>query len=162
MNFNTEEKTLIDLINTVAINKNKNDLLEDLLPEDDNDETIITPINEVENSDEIKEFITQEIRKDKIEKEAKKEEKPKVDPKLEPQPSVDKTGDLKEIDNSFYTTSMNFSKVDFEGFEDLKQTKKRSALTVIVIIVIVICIIAVAVYLLDTILDLNLIERLVK
>ena len=65
---------------------------------------------------------------------------------------------IKEIDKSFYTNSMTFSKADFEGFEDLeKSTKKSGIFTKIAIVFIVLMFIATIVLILNFVLDWKLI-----
>ncbi len=106
--FNTDERTLIDLINTVTIQKEKDSLLSELVGTDDNTEVTSGIDDESKNSD-IKELI-----------EKKSLEKEKV---LEP--SIQQ-GSASEIDKSFYTNSTSFSKDDFEVFEELEKTVKKN------------------------------------
>jgi len=150
--LNTEEKTLIDLINTVT--KNKTDLLEELKKGSEN--TIVTsPINEESNDEIISEAIEESKKepekivfsKEEILRELKPEEtnndlfdfkEIETEPeKLEaPVEKKEDTFELKEMDNdevsiknldkSFYTNSMSFSKEDFEGFEELEKTVKKN------------------------------------
>ena len=148
--LNTEEKTLIDLINTVT--KNKTDLLEEL--KKGNENTIVTsPIDEESNDKIINEAI-EESKKDSEKIVFSKEELVKElapgnneedlfkelnskEEKLEaPIEKKEDTFELKEVDNdetsiknidsSFYTNSMSFSKEDFEGFEELEKTVKKN------------------------------------
>lgn len=148
--LNTEERTLIDLINTVT--KNKTDLLEEL--KKGNENTIVTsPINEESNDKIISEAI-EESKKDPEKIVFSKEELIKElapenneenlfkelnskEEKLEvPLEKKEDTFELKEVDNdetsiknldkSFYTNSMSFSKEDFEGFEELEKTVKKN------------------------------------
>lgn len=105
--LNTDEKTLIDLINTVT--KKKDDLLEEL--KKGNENTIVTaPIKEEKND----EIITNAIKDSEI-----KEEKPELKEVNEPTA-------IKALDKSFYTNSMTFSKEDFEGFEELEKNVKKN------------------------------------
>ena len=55
--LNTKERTLVDLINTIATNKNKNDLLEDLQMSDDEGETKIGSLDERSNNTDLKALI---------------------------------------------------------------------------------------------------------
>ena len=63
------------------------------------------------------------------------------DPKMKAQ--IEEVSKPEEIDKSFYTNSMTFSKSDFEGFEDLEKNAKESntfskiAVTIIIIMLIV-------------------------
>ncbi len=108
--LNTDEKTLVDLINTVT--KNKKDLFEELKA--GNDDTIITaPINE-EKNDEIVTKAIKEIKDSKNENESDLKE-------------LNETNTaIKTLDKSFYTNSMSFSKEDFEGFEELEKNVKKN------------------------------------
>lgn len=105
--FNTDERTLIDLINTVTIQKEHESLLSEL--ESGNENTIVTNPIEEENNNIIKEEIDKELNK--FEK----------NPEIE-----DKIKDTQKIDNSFYTNSLSFSKDDFEVFEELEKTVKKN------------------------------------
>jgi len=148
--LNTDEKTLIDLINTVT--KNKTDLLEELKKGSEN--TIVTsPINEEGNDEIISEAIEESKKepekmifsKDEILKELAPEDTSKglfkelnsKEEKLEvPVDKKEDTFELKEmgndeasiknLDKSFYTNSMSFSKEDFEGFDELEKTVKKN------------------------------------
>ena len=62
-----------------------------------------------------------------------------------------------DLENSFYTSSMKFSKEDFEGFDELeKSVKKNSALTVFLLILLVIFIIATLIVIANYIFELGL------
>ena len=61
------------------------------------------------------------------------------------------------IDKSFYTSSMSFSKEDFEGFEELeKSVKKNSIITTIMIVLLIIFIVATLVVMANYVFDLGL------
>ncbi len=126
--FNTDEKTLIDLINTVTLNKKSEDLLSEL--KGDANKTIITaPINE-ENKDE---FIKNAIS-DKLETPLSVEN---IKTAEETKPNEENTI-VKNLDKSFYTNSSAFSKQDFEGFEELeKKVKKNNTLVKIGVIILI-------------------------
>ena len=148
--LNTEEKTLIDLINTVT--KNKTDLLEELkkgsentivtspINEEGNDEIISDAIEEAKREPEkivfskeeiLKEFAPEDTNENLFKELNSKEEKLEV-----PIEKKEDTFELKEMDNdevsiknldsSFYTNSMSFSKEDFEGFDELEKTVKKN------------------------------------
>ncbi len=119
--LNTDEKTLVDLINTVT--KKKEDLLEEL--KKGNENTIVTaPIKEEKND----EIVTAAIEESKTKEENKLNLK-----------DVDETNTaIKTLDKSFYTNSMTFSKEDFEGFDELeKNVKKNNNLVKIGIVILI-------------------------
>ncbi len=158
--FNTEEKTLIDLINTVTLHKGNINLLEELIGGEGEETTL--PIKE-------------EIQKEKLNNTSEKvgltEEIPVIENinttekviKEEPK-ELNKTKELvdlkektMELDNSFYTSSMKFSKEDFEGFDELeKNVKKNSAITIFLLILLIIFIIATLVVIANYIFNLGL------
>lgn len=107
--LNTDEKTLVDLINTVT--KKKDDLLEEL--KKGNENTILTaPIKEKVND----EIVTSAIKDNQL------KEENKIDLK-----EIGETNTtIKTLDKSFYTNSMSFSKEDFEGFEELEKNVKKN------------------------------------
>lgn len=125
--FNTNERTLIDLINTVTMKKEENsDLLSELTTSDNENTVIMKPIK-----DEIKE---------------EPEEKKKEENKL--------TNTLSSVDKSFYTNSMNFSKEDFEGIEELEKSINKNNLFVkisigILLIFVIITIVVILNYVLN-------------
>ena len=108
--LNTEERTLVDLINTVTVHKGEVNLLEELMSTD-KDEEVTSPIKEEQE----KSSILKEIHSKKLE-----EEKEKT------QELVNLKQKINDIDKSFYTNSMSFSKEDFEGFEELEKSVKKS------------------------------------
>ena len=142
--YNTQEKTLIDLINTVALNKNKNDLLSEL---SEGNETIVGSIAEEGSNNDLKALINEEIQKSKSEelKKVEPENTKKITKEIEP---------IKNIDNSFYTNSLNFSKEDFEGFDDINE--KSHVLAKIGIIFLILCILGVLFFIANYVFDLNL------
>lgn len=108
--LNTEERTLVDLINTVTVHKGEVNLLEELMSTD-KDEEVTSPIKEEQE----KSSILKEMQSKKLE-----EEKEKT------QELVNLKQKINDIDKSFYTNSMSFSKEDFEGFEELEKSVKKS------------------------------------
>lgn len=111
MDFNTEEQTLIDLINTVSIQKSKDnnkeiDMFDELKGPASEEKT--NPITEENN------IITKEIKE-----EINNAQKEEAD-------SDKKNGFLNNMDNSFYTNSMTFGKSDFEGFEELEKNVRKN------------------------------------
>lgn len=183
--LNTQEKTIVDLIHNIQSNSNNNkkDLFEDLMG--DNEDTVVMPAIELENDnkEELKEALldmTQNLesiiependftREINLEKEALKEQQKveeddseKENDEEDDESDNDNTSStlpkIKEIDKSFYTNSMTFSKTDFEGFDDLeKSAKKSSFLTKLAIAFIVLLLIATVVLILNFIFDWNLI-----
>lgn len=127
--FNTDERTLIDLINTVTIHKNGEGLLDELTS---GDSTVVLPIDKEKEKNTIKEEIIKELEEKEKQKEMEKT-----------QELVNiKENEATNIDKSFYTNSMSFSKEDFEGFEELeKSVKKNNTLVIVSLIVLFISIV---------------------
>ena len=172
--FNTEEKTLIDLINTVTIHNGDVNLLEDLVGGDDEETTL--PISEELNlagakasSDNFGNTTVSNLL-DSISKDPeiasgphinKTLTRPKIDVSID---NDDKTRELSSLkdktikaDDSFYTNSMSFSKEDFEGFDEIeKNVKKSSVLTTILVVIFIISIIVSIVVILNYVLKLGL------
>ena len=142
------EKTLMDLINTVTIAKDDVDLLSELTASDDSKEEKTSTIEE-----EIEKAESEEIHISKIPNEAKQEIKV-IEDNLNKKES-DK--DIKnDIDKSFYTNSMSFSKKDFEGFEDIESSvKKNNALVVFAIILLLLVIGVTSVVICNYVFELN-------
>lgn len=144
--FNTDERTLIDLINTVTIHKGDVNLLEELIGDEDEEKT--DPIEKEVEKGEIKNEIIKEL-------EEKKEDR---------QEQIEKTQELTQlkdktmkIDNSFYTNSMSFSKEDFEGFDELeKSVKKNGIFSTIMIVVLIVFVLATLVIMANYVFDLGL------
>ena len=136
--FNTQERKLIDLINTVAINKNNNDLLSEL---SEGDDETTGSIDEESNNEDLKALIKEEIDKDKT-KEVPKENEDE---------------NIQNLDNSFYTSSLNFSKDDFEDFNDVEESGGRGIVAKIGIILLILCILGVLLLIANFIFDLNII-----
>ena len=62
-----------------------------------------------------------------------------------------------DLDNSFFTSSMSFSKEDFEGFEELeKSVKKNNALTKVMLGLLVLFIIITLVVITNYVFNLGL------
>ena len=139
--LNTEERTLVDLINTVTVHKGEVNLLEELMSTD-KDEEVTSPIKEEQE----KSSILKEIQSKKLE-----EEKEKT------QELVNLKQKINDIDKSFYTNSMSFSKVDFEGFEELeKSVKKRGRFATIGIVLLCLASLATLVVIANYIFELGL------
>lgn len=180
--FNTEEKTVIDLINTVTIHNGDVNLLEELMAEDGEEGTL--PIKEETKREDFKNEIqdskdyegtTVSNLLESISNDPEFANSPlistrpikKQDNTLQEKDNmkdVDKTQELanlkdkeSKIDNSFYTSSMSFSKEDFEGFDELeKSVKKNGVFTTMLVILVVIVIIVSLVVILNYVLKLGL------
>ena len=130
--FNTDERTLIDLINTVTIHKDDTGLLDELKGNADDEAELVPPMKPDKVKEDLKREIIKEIEEDQKNKELEKTQELK---NLKDKETVN------TIDKSFYTNSMTFSKEDFEGFEELeKSVKKNNILVIISLIVLIISI----------------------
>ena len=161
--LNTEEKTIVDLIQDIQNHGKKKDLFEDLMAT--GTETTVLPADLEEQSDNLKDVLvditqdleaikmpetefTQEINieKEQLKKDAEKVELEEIKDQTDtiatesiPTETIPK---IKEIDKSFYSSSLSFNKTDFEGFDEIeKGVKKSSALTKIAIVFIIILLI---------------------
>ena len=130
--FNTDERTLIDLINTVTIHKDDTGLLDELKGNADDEAELVPPMKPDKVKEDLKREIIKEIEEDQKNKELERTQELK---NLKDKETVN------TIDKSFYTNSMTFSKEDFEGFEELeKSVKKNNILVIISLIVLIISI----------------------
>ena len=135
--LNTEEKTIVDLINTVTVHKGELNLLEELMGEGETTK----PISEEQKDLSFKDVIDKESTSESLISEKVKNENTKEFEKTKE--LVNLKEKMTDIDNSFYTSSMKFNKDDFEGFEELeKSVKKGSFFKVILIIILVLSILA--------------------
>ncbi len=135
--LNTEEKTIVDLINTVTVHKGDLNLLEELMGEGETTK----PISEEQKDLSFKDVIDKETTSESLISEKVMNENTKKFEKTKE--LVNLKEKMTDIDNSFYTSSMKFNKDDFEGFEELeKSVKKGSFFKVILIIILVLSILA--------------------
>lgn len=135
--LNTEEKTIVDLINTVTVHKGDLNLLEELMGEGETTK----PISEEQKDLSFKDVIDKETPSESLISEKVMNENTKEFEKTKE--LVNLKEKMTDIDNSFYTSSMKFNKDDFEGFEELeKSVKKGSFFKVILIIILVLSILA--------------------
>lgn len=135
--LNTEEKTIVDLINTVTVHKGDLNLLEELM----GDGETTKPISEEQKDLSFKDVIDKETTSESLINEKVMNENTKEFEKTKE--LVNLKEKMTDIDNSFYTSSMKFNKDDFEGFEELeKSVKKGSFFKVILIIILVLSILA--------------------
>ena len=134
--LNTEERTLVDLINTVAAPKD--DLLSALTGGETGEITL--PIEEEKTEGTLKDDIKNAINKTndlkeititKVDTTALKAAKREEEKELE----LNKTKELRDLkkktndfDRSFFTNSMSFSKEDFEGFDEIEKNAKKGNL----------------------------------
>ena len=172
--LNTQEKTIVDLIQTISINSknSKDDLLQDLISNNENT-VVMAPINEDTNKEALKEELenmTQDLERIKqplndltqdliLEKEKLKDLSmltDKIDEE-ENEEENDSNTTTSQIEKSFFTNSTSFSKKDFEGFEDLeKDMKKSSAFTRIAIFLIILMLLGTIFIILNYVLDLKI------
>lgn len=135
--LNTEEKTIVDLINTVTVHKGDLNLLEELMGEGETTK----PISEEQKDLSFKDVIDKETTSESLISEKVMNENTKEFEKTKE--LVNLKEKMTDMDNSFYTSSMKFNKDDFEGFEELeKSVKKGSFFKVILIIILVLSILA--------------------
>lgn len=135
--LNTEEKTIVDLINTVTVHKGDLNLLEELIGEGETTK----PISEEQKDLSFKDVIDKETTSESLISEKVMNENTKEFEKTKE--LVNLKEKMTDIDNSFYTSSMKFNKDDFEGFEELeKSVKKGNFFKVILIIILVLSILA--------------------
>lgn len=134
--YDTTEKTIVDLIQDIQHQPKENDvndLFSDLMSDNENT-VVMAPIDEDEiNKKNMKETlanITMDLEKIKepmndatqdliFEKEKLKMEKEKE--LNNTNTNTINTSKISSIDKSFYTNSMSFTKTDFEGFEDIEK-----------------------------------------
>ena len=185
--LNTQEKTIVNLIQNIQqeskkedtnskndISKEKDpttDLFSELMGDNENT-VIMAPIDEnKENEDNIKDvllemtrkldeikepinYLTQDLilEKEKLKQQYESKEQPNIDGDDEDSPKID------NIDKSFYTNSISFNKTDFEGFEDLERSERKSGILAKIGIVLVILILLATIFLiLNYILEWNII-----
>ncbi len=167
--LNTEEKTIVDLIQNIQSHgkkSNKKDLFEDLMADNDNT-VVMAPINDEVNKENLKEAlldITQNLESIKependFTHEIKQETEVLKKQKLaELDENIDKTDNaprITEIDKTFYTNSMSFNKKDFEGYDD-EEEGGGGVFTKIAIFLIVIMLLATVFLILNFIFDWNI------
>ena len=169
--LNTEEKTIVDLIQNIQSNSKKEpkkDLFEDLMADNDNT-VVMAPINEEVNKENLKEAlldITQNLESIKependftheIKMETEALKKQKLEELEDEEDKTDNAPRITEIDKTFYTNSMSFNKKDFEGYDDEDEEGSGARIfTKIAIFLIVIMLIATIVLILNFVLDWNL------
>ena len=146
--FNTDERTLIDLINTVTIHKDDMGLLDELKSKDEENTEVVPPMKPDIDKEDLKKEIIKEIEENEKNKELEKTQELK---------NLKEKESVSDIDKSFYTNSMTFSKEDFEGFEELeKSVKKNNVLVVVSLIVLIISILGTMVVIANYVFNLGL------
>lgn len=172
--LNTQEKTIVNLIQNIQQGSkkeetsNQNDIKEDtkdLFQElmGDNENTVVmAPIDEDEvNNSNIKDVLlnmTQEseaikepnndITQDLIlEKEKLKQKYIEKENSEEELDNTNTAPKISSIDKSFYTNSISFNKTDFEGFEDLEKSEKKSSIIAKLGIILIIIILGITIFL---------------
>ena len=169
--LNTEEKTIVDLIQDIQSHGKKKDLFADLMADDGEETTVLAPIEEEATQDDMKEVLlnmTKDLESIKLpeneftheinlEKEALMNKQNEEDEFGEEDSNDETSPKIKEIDKSFYTNSVSFDKSDFEGFEDIENgAKKTSALTKLAIVFIIILLLATIFLILNFVLEWNI------
>ncbi len=161
--LNTEEKTLVDLIQNIQSNSKSNskDLFEDLMGDpgdtavlgqkDELKEMLIDMTQNLEKIKEPENEFTQEINLEKLKVMTEdNEEQDEEDSEEEPT--------ITEVDKSFYTNSIMFDKNDFEGLDELeKESKKSSFFTKFAVFIVVLMLLGTIFLIANFVFDLNII-----
>lgn len=166
--LNTQEKTIVDLIQNIKEGSKsaKDDLLFELMGNDE-DSIVMAPIDEEITKDNLKDVlmnITQDLENIKLpdteytqEINLEKDKLKEIVQEIEVDDEEEYETDEIKGDGSFYTSSVNFNKGDFEDFDDIeKSVKKSSFFTKLGVVFIVLMLVATVVVLLNFFLDLNL------
>ena len=181
--LNTEEKTLVDLIQNIQKGKTKiiesdknggNDLFAELMG--DMDDTMVMGQKEEISKDELKEMLidmTQNLEKIKEPENEFTQEINMVkknvfdyddedDEEIEENENEDEedddTPEINEVDKLFYTSSIVFDKNDFEGFDELeKESRKSSFLAKFAVFIVVLMLVATVFLIVNFVFDLNII-----
>lgn len=190
--LNTQEKTIVNLIQNIQQGSKKNDnsltlkesndntrdLFQELMGDNENT-VVMAPIEDDElNSSNIKDALlnmTRELEAIKepnndltqdliLEKEKLKQkylEEEKDNEEDDDEAEVEKTDEaprISNVDKSFYTNSISFNKTDFEGFEDLEKSEKKSGILAKIGIFLIIIILGITIFLiLNSIFEWNII-----
>lgn len=165
--LNTEEKTLVDLIQNIQkgkkpeIKEEKNDLFAELMG--DMEDTMVMGQKEEISKEELKDMLldmtqnlekikependfTQEINLEKMKLSNNEED---IEEDDEPQ--------ITEVDKSFYTNSIMFDKNDFEGFDELeKESKKSSFFAKFAVLLVILMLLATIFVIVNFVFDLNI------
>lgn len=181
--LNTEEKTLVDLIQNIQKGKTKiiesdknggNDLFAELMG--DMDDTMVMGQKEEISKDELKEMLidmTQNLEKIKepeneftqeinmVKKNVSDyddEDDEEIEENENEDEEDDDTPEINEVDKLFYTSSIVFDKNDFEGFDELeKESRKSSFLAKFAVFIVVLMLVATIFLIVNFVFDLNII-----
>ncbi len=180
--LNTEEKTLVDLIQNIQKGKTQiiesdknsgNDLFAELIG--DMDDTMVMGQKEEISKEELKEMLidmtqnlekikepenefTQEINMVKKNVSDYDDEDDEEIEENEEEYEDDDTPEINEVDKSFYTSSIMFDKNDFEGFDELeKESRKSSFLAKFAVFIVVLMLVATVFLIVNFVFDLNII-----
>ena len=182
--LNTEEKTLVDLIQNIQKGKTQiiesdknggNDLFAELMG--DMDDTMVMGQKEEISKDELKEMLidmtqnlekikepenefTQEINmvKKNVSDYDDEDDEEIEENEDEEEYEDDDTPEINEVDKSFYTSSIMFDKNDFEGFDELeKESRKSSFLAKFAVFIVVLMLVATVFLIVNFVFDLNII-----
>lgn len=188
--LNTQEKTIVNLIQNIQqgskknddplTHKDSNDNTRDLFQElmGDNENTVVmAPIEDDElNTSNMKDALlnmtreleaikepnndlTQDLilEKEKIKQKYLEDEKDNEDDEAEVE-KTDEAPRISNVDKSFYTNSISFNKTDFEGFEDLEKSEKKSGILAKIGIFLIIIVLGITIFLiLNSIFEWNII-----
>lgn len=192
--LNTQEKTIVNLIQNIQqgskksddslTHKDSNDNTRDLFQElmGDNENTVVmAPIEDDElNSSNIKDALlnmtreleaikepnnglTQDLilEKEKLKQKYLEDKKDNEDENEDDETEMEKTDEpprISNVDKSFYTNSISFNKTDFEGFEDLEKSEKKSGILAKIGIFLIIIVLGITIFLiLNSIFEWNII-----
>ena len=157
-------------------NDNTRDLFQELMGDNENT-VVMAPIKEDElNSSNIKDELlnmtreleaikvpnndlTQDLilEKEKLKQKYLEEEENSEDDEVETEKN-DEPPRISNVDKSFYTNSISFNKTDFEGFEDLEKSERKSGILAKIGIFLIIIILGVTIFLiLNSIFEWNII-----
>ena len=181
--LNTEEKTLVDLIQNIQKGKTKiiesdknggNDLFAELMG--DMDDTMVMGQKEEISKDELKEMLidmTQNLEKIKepeneftqeinmVKKNVSDyddEDDEEIEENENEDEEDDDTPEINEVDKLFYTSSIVFDKNDFEGFDELeKESRKSSFLAKFAVFIVVLMLVATVFLIVNFVFDLIII-----
>ena len=169
--LNTEEKTLVDLIQNIQSNSKSDskDLFEDLMGDPDDTavlgqidelrEMLIDMTQNLENIKEPENDFTQEMNLEKLKVMKDEEElEEELEEEIEEEIEDDEEPTITEVDKSFYTSSIMFDKNDFEGLDDLEnEAKKSSFFTKFAVFIVVLMLLGTIFLIANFIFDLNII-----
>lgn len=157
--LNTEEQTLVNLINTISMNKKESDLFEELKGSENTQ--ILGSINEVSKDENFKDEIKKQLNTDfsmSFSETLESVTKELTEIKEKAEEVLETTKELSKTSDSFYTTGDVFDKKDFQDelTDDEEDEEKVSPLKTIGIIFAVIILIAILVVIANFVFELGL------